>query len=888
MLEAGVGRAASSGHYEVTIEHMLRQMVQPDDGDVAAIYQHFGMNRAALTSRIEKVLNHMKTGSSGKPVFTGNLWKWMQDAWVYGSLEYGAGKIRTGHLFYTLVLHPARYIGETIPELEDFKIDELQKDLNDALSVTREQIEAMPAPSSSGTGGPRDEGAAGREGATGAIAKFCTNYTAEVRAGRIDPIFGRHREVRQAIDILSRRRKNNPIIVGEPGVGKTALVEGLAHAIVNGDVPKHLANNDIMGLDLGLLQAGASVKGEFENRLRAVIDEVKSSPKPIILFIDEAHTLIGAGAQKGGSDASNLLKPALARGELRTVAATTWAEYKKYFEKDAALERRFQPVKVDEPDEPTAIVMLRGLRELYEKAHQVRIKDEAVIAAVELSNRYISGRLLPDKAVDLLDTTAARVRVERHTKPEELVELESQISALERAVSAIKRDVDHGDEDRREELNEKLASLETVKGEREVLVKRWQDELTEVDAIEKERADALAAEAKAAEEAKAKGIEPASPTAVAPPPMVGSEVVDAAPTSGTAGARARAHEERLDRLIHIDVDADSVARTVSSWTGIPLGKMHRDAVKTVMGLEDRLRERVKGQEPAVIAVGEACRMSFAGVRNPDAPVGVFLFVGPSGVGKTECALALADELYGGERFITQINMSEYQEKHTVSRLIGSPPGYVGYGEGGVLTEAVRQRPYSVVLLDECEKADPDVLNLFYQVFDKGVMNDGEGRLINFRNTICVLTSNLATNEIMECYANGKTPAVHEVITTIRPILSKWFKPALLARMNIVPYRPIDPETMKGIAQLKLKRLAKRIMESHNIETHFQAELIEDLAKRCTEAETGARNVDHILRSTLTPMIAQGLLEKMAAGEEPAGIEVSLAPSGDWRVDVDVV
>jgi type VI secretion system protein VasG len=885
MLEAAIGRAASSQHYEVTIEHLLRQMIEPEDGDVAAIYQHFGRNRNGLKNRVERILQHMKSGSSGRPVFTGNLWKWVQDAWTYGSLEFGASKIRTGHLFYTLLIHPGRYIGETIPELEDdFTKEELDKDLRDALSVTREEIESAPAPSGSGVASGQ-EAAAGRPGAEGALARFCTNFTEEVRAGRIDPIFGRHREVRQAIDILSRRRKNNPIIVGEPGVGKTALVEGLAHAIVAGDVPKHLATCDIMGLDLGLLQAGASVKGEFENRLRAVIEEVKSSPKPIILFIDEAHTLIGAGAQKGGSDASNLLKPALARGELRTVAATTWAEYKKYFEKDAALERRFQPVKVDEPDEATAIVMLRGLRDLYEEAHGVRIKDEAIVAAVELSNRYISGRLLPDKAVDLLDTSAARVRVERGTKPEELVEHESQIAALERAVAAIKRDVDAGDVHRREELEENLAELERVKVLREEMHARWSKELAEVEALIQAREEQAEAEKKAAEEAAKAGEEPVSATASAAPPMVGGEAQPQEEAPAAPAPAAAVSDE--DRLIHIDVDADAVARTVSSWTGIPLGKMQRDTVKTVMQLEERLRERVKGQEPAVLGVAEACRMAYAGVRNPEAPVGVFLFVGPSGVGKTECALALAEELYGGERFITQINMSEYQEKHTVSRLIGSPPGYVGYGEGGVLTEAVRQRPYSVVLLDECEKADPDVLNLFYQVFDKGVMNDGEGRLINFRNTICILTSNLATDLIMEQYDGGKNPSVHEVIAAIRPTLSKWFKPALLARMNIVPYRPIDPETMKGIARLKLRKLAARISESHNIPTVFQEELIEEVARRCTEAETGARNVDHILRSTLTPMIAQGLLEKMADGQQPTAVEVSLAPSGDWRVDIDV-
>ena len=898
MLEAAVGRAASSQHYEVTIEHLLSQMIAPDDGDVAAIYLHYGKNRSPLANRVDKILQHMKTGNTTRPVFSGSLWRLVQDAWVHGSLEHGAMLIRSGHLFYCLIRYPGRYIGEVLPELEDWSIEELDKEMDEALSVAREEYESTPAPGSGGGGG---QGATTPgismpgKGGDSALGRFCTNFTEEARAGRIDPIFGRHREIRQCVDILSRRRKNNPIIVGEPGVGKTALVEGLAHAIVKGEVPSHIAKCELLGLDLGALQAGASVKGEFENRLKAVINEVKSSDKPIILFIDEAHTIIGAGGQKGGGDAANLLKPALARGELRTCAATTWSEYKKYFEKDAALERRFQPVKVDEPDVETAIVMLRGLRELYEKAHKIRIKDEAIVAACELSDRYIAGRLLPDKAVDLIDTTAARVRVGRQVKPEELVELEADIAALERATAAIQRDVEAGDEKRREELEEKLGELEVAKGEQEKLTARWRAELAAVEALLKERGELEAEKEEGEGEGEGEGEEvdtSLSESAKAAPAMVDEggepEAAGEAAASDEGDAPApSALPEDEDRLIHIDVDAEAVARTVSIWTGIPLGKMQKDTMGTVMQLEDRLRARVKGQEPAVEAVAEACRMSYAGVGNPEAPVGVFLFVGPSGVGKTECALALADELFGGERFITQINMSEYQEKHTVSRLIGSPPGYVGYGEGGVLTEAVRQRPYSVVLLDECEKADPDVLNLFYQVFDKGVMNDGEGRLINFRNTICILTSNLATDEIMKAYEGDEVPPVGDVVHEIRPILSKWFKPALLARMTIVPYRPIDQETMKLIAGLKLNRLARRIRESHNIETVFEEELVEELAKRCTESETGARNVDHILRSTLTPMIARGLLERMAEGEEPAGVEVSIAPSGEWRVDIDV-
>jgi len=879
MLEAAIGRAASSGHYEVTIEHFLAQMVDPDDGDVAAIYQHFGKNRKPLQNRVEKLIQHMKTGNSSRPVFSGSLWKWIQDGWVYGSLEYGAGLIRTGHLFYTLIRHPGRYIGEVLPELEDFSLEELEKDLDDALSVTREEFEAGAVQSAGGGGGAAgaEGGPAPRKG-EGALDRFCTNFTEEVRQGRLDPIFGRHREIRQCVDILSRRRKNNPIIVGEPGVGKTALAEGLAHAIVAGDVPKHIARCELMALDLGALQAGAAMKGEFENRLKAVINEVKGSEKPIILFIDEAHTLIGAGGQKGGGDAANLLKPALARGELRTIAATTWAEYKQYFEKDAALERRFQPVKVDEPSEENAIVMLRGLRELYEKSHKVRIKDEAIVAAVELSNRYIAGRLLPDKAVDLLDTTAARVRVGRQTKPEALIDLEAEIAALERATQAIQRDVEQGEEKRREELEESLRQLEAKKVLRQEVHDRWQTELAEVEAILRERGELEDEEEGAEADGEEKPAEDAvSETAKAEP----APVEESAEPSKSNGAGD--HE----KLIHVDVDADAVAHTVSVWTGVPLGKMQRDAVGNVLALEEKLRERVKGQEPAVEAISQACRMAFAGVRNPDAPVGVFLFVGPSGVGKTETALALADELYGGERFVTQINMSEYQDKSAISGLIGSRAGLVGYGEGGILTNSVRQRPYSVVLLDECEKADPEVLNLFYQVFDKGEMNDSEGRLINFRNTICILTSNLATDEIMKAYEGDEVPEVSEVVAQIRPILSKWFKPALLARMTIVPYRPIDPETMKMIAGLKLNRLVRRIRDSHGIETTFDQDLVEELAKRCTESETGARNVDHILRSTLTPMIAQGLLERMADGEEPSGIEVSIAPSGEWRVDVDV-
>jgi type VI secretion system protein VasG len=660
------------------------------------------------------------------------------------------------------------------------------------------------------------------------------------------------------IDILLRRRKNNPIIVGEPGVGKTALVEGLALAIARGEVPEALKNVDVRGLDLGLLQAGAGVKGEFENRLKSVISEVKSSPKPIILFIDEAHTLIGAGGAAGGGDAANLLKPALARGELRTIAATTWSEYKKYFEKDAALERRFQPVKVDEPSEEDAIVMIRGLRATYEEAHGVPIRDEAVVAAVKLSHRYLAGRQLPDKAVDLLDTAAARVRMEQDAPPESVVALETDVAALERQRDAWRRDREAGhafDEGEASKLDQHLAH---VRDSLAALRARWE--------IERARAADLRKARKAALE-PADGADPAS-------------LRKAIAAASEALQQIRGEEP----LIHADVDVDVVARVVAGWTGIPVGKMRSDAISAALNLEEKLTERVRGQPAALKTVSEVVRMAYAGIRNPGTPVGVLLFVGPSGVGKTETALALADLLYGGERFLTTINMSEFQEKHTVSRLIGSPPGYVGFGEGGVLTEAVRQRPYSVVLLDECEKADLEVMNLFYQVFDKGMLSDGEGRLIDFRNTLLILTSNLASEQIMKLYERDEPPKTDEVATSIRPALSKHFKPALLARMTVVPFAPVGLDVMRGIAEMKLAALAGRLRASHRVETTYEPELIKELVRRCTESEAGARNVEHALRSSLMPAIARELLQRLAEGPLPRALTVGLSPDGDWRVE----
>jgi type VI secretion system protein VasG len=672
-------------------------------------------------------------------------------------------------------------------------------------------------------------------------------------------VFGRHAEIRQLAEILARRRKNNPIIVGEPGVGKTALVEGLARAIAEGDVPQPLRGVDLLELDMGLLQAGAGVRGEFEKRLKAVIEEVKGASRPIVLFIDEAHTIVGKE-----NDAANLLKPALARGELRTIAATTWSEYKKYFEKDAAFARRFQPVKVDEPTEAQALVMLRGLREAYEASHQVTIKDEALVAAVKLSHRYIAGRLLPDKAVDLLDTAATRVRIEQEAKPEAIVAGQERLAALERELALLQREVREGGALEPASIEEVEQRRDAAKDEVATLRGRWQAEKEALVEVLQARDSLRAAQA------EGDGV--------------------GAPETSAARERLRAAKQEADarfsalggeaRLIHAEVDADAIARVVETWTGIPAGKMRSDTLGALLRLEEKLAERVRGQASAVQVVAETLRIAAAGIQNPNTPLGVLLFVGPSGVGKTETATALADLLYGGERFMTAIAMSEFQEKHSVSRLIGSPPGYVGYGEGGVLTEAVRQRPYSVVLLDECEKADLEVMNLFYQVFDKGTLSDGEGRAVDFKNTVVILTSNLASETVMKMGGAGASAA--EIAAAIRPALSKHFKPALLARMTVVPFLPLPGPVLREITALKLGALQRRLWASHKIEAVFEDAMVDELAARCTEAESGARNVEAILRGSLMPALSQRLLEAFAAGQELRRVEIGSGERG-WEI-----
>jgi type VI secretion system protein VasG len=710
-----------------------------------------------------------------------------------------------------------------------------------------------------------EERAAGAEAPAGeatAIGRFCTDFTRKAEAGEIDPVFGRDREIYQMIDILARRRKNNPIVVGEAGVGKTAVVEGLALQIVEGDVPNILKGVSILGLDMGLLQAGAGVKGEFENRLKSVINEIKASPKPIILFIDEAHTLIGAGGTAGGSDAANLLKPALARGELRTVAATTWSEYKKYFEKDAALARRFQLVKLDEPSVDIATLILRGLKDKYEEAHNVVVRDDAIMAAAELSSRYISGRQLPDKAVDLLDTSAARVKILLTAKPDVINDIERSIQALEREKKALERDKLHGIEIDPDRVRGLESGLNDLNKEVEQLRRRWEKEQGLANQLVDLRKQIYDLNIQGGDDKK---------------------VLQLKEQFDKVSAEFKALQGDSP-LIRIEVDPDVVSKVVSDWTGIPLGKVKREEARNVIHFEENLGQRIKGQDEAIGVIGELIKASKAGLTDPRQPMGVFLMVGPSGVGKTETGLAVADQLFGGERFLVTIKMSEFQEGHTTSRLIGSPPGYVGYGEGGVLTEAVRQRPYSVVLLDEVEKAHSDVMNLFYQVFDKGMLSDGEGRIIDFKNTVLFLTSNLASDVITQMCAGEERPSLETLSGAIRPILSSHFKPALLARMTICPFYTLDPKFMKEIVTLKFTKLVDRLMESNKMKLIYSPDVIDQIANRCTEVETGARNIDHIMRGTILPQMSREILGHMGEEAMPSEVHLGLDKDGTFKIE----
>ncbi len=848
VLEGAAGLCVSRAHYEVGVEHFISKLLDEPQDDFVLILRHFDLDPSRLKKEIEYTLEEYKTGNPGKPVFSPRLLEWFQEAWLLASVDLNERLIRSGALYMALLTRPQQFaVGTYSDTISKVGLEALKNSFWDIVKASVEE-----------TRPETPEGLEERPTEETALGRFCEDFTQKAREGKIDPVFGREREIRQMVDILARRRKNNPMVVGEAGVGKTAVVEGLALRIVEGDVPDVLKDVSILGLDMGLLQAGAGMKGEFENRLKSVINEIKSSPKPIILFIDEAHTLIGAGGQAGGSDAANLLKPALARGELRTIAATTWSEYKRYFEKDAALARRFQLVKLDEPSVETTILILRGLKSKYEEAHGVIVRDDATVAAAELSSRYISGRQLPDKAVDLLDTSCARIKINLSSKPDLLEDLEKELQALNREREALNRDLSQGlkvDESRIKELDKEIKGLEEDISN---LKERWIKEKEIAQNVLKLRKE-----------------------------ISKKDDMESEPTKKelTNLLEELSRIQGDEPLIRLDVDPDMVAKVVSDWTGIPLGKVLRDEAQTIINLEENLRKRVKGQDQALSIISETIKAAKAGLTDPNQPLGVFLLVGPSGTGKTETGLALADLLFGGERFMVTINMSEFQERHTVSRLIGSPPGYVGYGEGGVLTEAVRQRPYSVVLLDEVEKADLEVMNLFYQVFDKGMLSDGEGRVIDFKNTVMILTSNLASDVITELCKEEKPP-LDVLISAIRPILSNHFRPALLARMTVVPYYILDPETLREIVELKLNKLAKRLFDSHKIKLDFTPQVVEQITNRCTEVETGARNIDHILKGTVLPMMSREILALMGTEKMPSMVRLDIGDKGNFIVDFD--
>ena len=869
-LEAGAGFCLSRTHYDIEIEHFLMKLLEVTDSDLQHILKHFAVNKSHLASDLTVSLDKLKTGNARTPVFSPSLVKMLSEAWTIGSLDFGAAQVRSGFCILAIAASQdlARLMREVTREFQKISEETLRKNFWSIVAGSPEDQETAQAANIPGVAPAASAGAGG--GKTQNLNQFTIDLTATARAGKVDPVLGRDHEIRQIIDILTRRRQNNPILTGEAGVGKTAVVEGFALRVSAGDVPPPLRNVTIRSLDLALLQAGAGIKGEFENRLKGLIEEVKSSPTPIILFIDEAHTMIGAGGPAGQGDAANLLKPALARGELRTIAATTWSEYKKYFEKDAALARRFQVVKVEEPGELQCMVMLRGIVGSLEKHHNVRILDEAVQSATRFSHRYLAGRQLPDKAVSVLDTACARLSLGQNATPPQIEDATRQLDDLDVQRRVLEREAAVGS-DHAERLVSIAAQRSTLAGQLKSLQERRDKEQSLVGQIREVRSQ----------------LE----TAAAPRAAAGSDTGSAAqPALDTAALRAdlaRLNAE-LDALqgenplMRVCVDSQIVGEVISAWTGIPVGKMQQDEINTVLSLKDLMAGRVIGQSHALEAIAQRISTVRAGMDDPVKPVGVFMLVGPSGVGKTETALALADLLYGGERNLITINMSEYQEAHTVSSLKGSPPGYVGYGEGGVLTEAVRRRPYSVVLLDECEKAHPDVLELFYQVFDKGMMEDGEGREIDFKNTIIILTSNACTDLLMKLTADPETtPSPDGLAKALKPEMNKIFKPAFMGRLVTVPYFPLRDEAMKTIVTLKLAKIQRRIRENHKIELTYAPEVVAAVAKRCTEVESGARNVDNILTNTMLPDISRYLLSRMADRQKPSSIHVSVADNGSF-------
>ncbi|MCX7122927.1 MAG: type VI secretion system ATPase TssH [Gammaproteobacteria bacterium] len=817
-LEGAIGLCIQSEHSEVVPAHWLDKLLQNSHSDFSLLLSGSNIDLSKFKHAVQKELTDLAKISGQRPFFSTHLLELIQDAWLIHSVHFGSDKLRSGAVLLALLQRSALQV--TPSELSEISGNDLLKRFDILTESSLEKISQADVSLNTDS----------------SLARFGEDLTMAARNGKLDPVLGRESEIRQMIDILSRRRKNNPILVGEAGVGKTALVEGLALKMIAGQVPDDIAKARLISLDLGLLEAGAGMKGEFEQRLKSILKEVEVSPEPIILFIDEAHLLIGSGGSQG-HDAANLLKPALARGKIRLIAATTWSEYKKYIEKDAALTRRFQQVKVGEPSLSETITILRGLRTVFENNHQVMVRDDAIQACAQLSTKYLPDRQQPDKAIDLLDTACARVRVNLKAKPRDVVRLEEQIFALQTEESGLLKDLSQGVKIDRVQLAKVAIAVSSAADSLKKFNQQWQKELKLIQAL-----------------------------------ILLRQAIDDAPTQSKMLVKLHRKRESLYKklselrgknpLIFYEVDPDVIAQIVADWTQIPLGKLLRDEAEILLALEDQLHKKIKGQSEGVHWIAEQLKLAKAGLKDPYQPLGVFLLVGPSGVGKTETALTVADTLFGGESSLITVNMSEFQEKHTVSRLIGSPPGYVGYGEGGMLTEAVRKRPYSVVLLDEVEKAHPDVLNLFYQVFDKGVLTDSEGREVDFSNSVIFLTSNLASQEISALTSVNPDIAISEVLPCIRPILSGWFKPSLLVRMSIVPYFVLTEAILLEIITLKLASLQKRVLDQYQIELKFGEKLLKWLGAQCQETEMGARNLDLVIRSQVAPILSKYILEHM--------------------------
>ena len=857
------------GNPYVEIVHWIHQILNNQDSDLHRIIRHFDLDAGRIATETTAALDALPRGASSISDLSEHLEDAMERAWVYGSLLYSSSQVRTGHILLGMLKTPPlkNILAQISPTLAGIRPDDLADDFHAITDGSPE--DAMRPQDGSSTGGGAVPGEASgaiapaQMGKGEALEQYCTDLTAQAANGEIDPIVGRDEEIRQIVDVLMRRRQNNPILTGEAGVGKTAVVEGFALRIARGDVPPALQDARLLVLDVGLLQAGASMKGEFENRLRQVIEEVQASPVPIILFVDETHTLVGAGGAAGTGDAANLLKPALARGTLRTIGATTWAEYKKHIEKDPALTRRFQVVQVDEPDVPKAILMMRGIASMLESHHKVQVLDEGIEAAVSLSARYIPARQLPDKSVSVLDTACARVAVSQHAVPAEVDDLRKRIDALTTELEIIDRDESAG-----LDVSERREAITALRAEE-------QTRLEEVDARWIAEKEVVAEILDLRAQIRAEGGQVEGDDGGALDDTKRGDLLDALTQKN--GELAELQGEAP--LILPIVDAQAVASVVGDWTGIPVGRMVRDEIQTILNLEDHLAKRVIGQDHAMKMIAKRVQTSRAGLDNPSKPIGVFMLAGTSGVGKTETALALAEVLYGGEQNVITINMSEYQEAHTVSSLKGAPPGYVGYGEGGVLTEAVRRKPYSVVLLDEVEKAHPDVHEIFFQVFDKGVMEDGEGRQIDFKNTLILLTSNAGSELIMDmCSDPELMPEPEGIAKALREPLLKIFPAALLGRIVTIPYYPLSPHMIAEITKLQLGRIKRRVEEAHGVPFEYSDAVVQTIVDRCQELESGGRMIDAIVTNTMLPDISAEFLRRMMEGDAISKVAIDVEAS----------